>query len=241
MKSIIKMSLVFLILSLVVGLAIGQQNKPWTKWSKKDAEKILNDSGWGQTQTETNTSEMTWNPMADRDIGGMGQLNQATGVNMFIRFLSAKPIRQALARLAELDSSNSTPAQIDAARDFIDAGFDQTVVMAVTYEGKDQRFTGPIFQAFSSAVTSSLKNNTYLELKGGKRIFLQEYQPPGQDGLGAKFIFPRIVDDKPLIDPKSGEIRFYAEFPRLTGNNPPVTINMRFKVSKMVYNGVMEY
>ena len=162
-------------------------------------------------------------------------------MNIYIRFLSAKPVRQAMARLAELNASNLSPAQLDAAREFIDVNFDKSVVVAVTYEGRDQRFTGPIFQAFSSAITSSLQNNTYLELKGGKRIFLQEYQPPGQDGLGAKFIFPRIVDDKPLLDPKSGEIRFYAEFPRLAGNNPPVVINMRYKVSKMMYNGVVEY
>ncbi|MDT7605258.1 MAG: hypothetical protein QOF61_3255, partial [Acidobacteriota bacterium] len=28
-----------------------KKEKPWTEWSKKDAEKILNDSPWGQTQT----------------------------------------------------------------------------------------------------------------------------------------------------------------------------------------------
>ena len=32
--------------------AVAQKNKPWTEWTAKDAEKILNDSAWGQTQTE---------------------------------------------------------------------------------------------------------------------------------------------------------------------------------------------
>jgi hypothetical protein len=37
--------------------AAAQKTKPWTEWSAKDADKVLNDSGWGQTQTEGETSE----------------------------------------------------------------------------------------------------------------------------------------------------------------------------------------
>jgi len=39
-----------------------QKQKPWTEWSKKEAEKTLNESPWGQTQTETDTSQMTYSP-----------------------------------------------------------------------------------------------------------------------------------------------------------------------------------
>jgi hypothetical protein len=65
-----------------------------------------------------------------------------------------------------------------------------------------------------------------------QRVFLQEYRPPSGDGMGAIFIFPRIVNSKPILDRKSGEVRFYGEFPRL---------NMRFKVSDLMYEGVLEY
>src|SRR5256885_9410045 len=42
----------------------------------------------------------------------------------------------------------------------------------------------------------SLKNVTYLERKDGKRLFLTDYRPPGSDGLGAKFFFTRIDEDR---------------------------------------------
>ena len=45
-------------------------------------------------------------------------------------------------------------------------------------------------QVFNSANTGVLKNNTYLENNDGKRLFLQEYIAPINDGMGAKFVFP---------------------------------------------------
>src|SRR5262249_26758256 len=46
---------------LAAGL-VAQQKPAWIGWSEKDAEKILNNSPWGQTQTDTNTSEMVYSP-----------------------------------------------------------------------------------------------------------------------------------------------------------------------------------
>jgi hypothetical protein len=38
------------------------------------------------------------------------------------------------------------------------------------------------------------------------------YDAPIADGLGAKFIFPRMVDGEPFLKSNSGTVRFYAEF-----------------------------
>jgi len=40
---------------MVVSLGLAQK-KPWTEWTKKDVEKTLNDSAWGQTQSEGSDS-----------------------------------------------------------------------------------------------------------------------------------------------------------------------------------------
>lgn len=236
-----KAIMVLIGLALTVGIAVAQKNKPWPQWTVKDAEKILSDSGWAQTYSEIDTSEPTWST-ASRPIDGRGAVNQATGVTYHIMLLSAKPIRQAYLRLAELSPSQTTPQQIEKMRQFAESKYEKTIVIAVTYEGEDQRYTGPVFQAFTSAITNTLKNNTYLDIKGGKRIFLQEYQPlvPGE-GLGSKFIFPRLVDDQPIITAKTGDVRFYAEFPKLAGNNQQVKLDMRFKVSNFMYEGVLEF
>jgi hypothetical protein len=74
----------------------------------------------------------------------------------------------------------------------------------------------------------------YLE-RNGKRLFLEEYIPPGKDGFGARFIFLRTLDEKPFIADNTGEVRFYAKF----SNGPK--IDRRFKVSEMIYNGGLEY
>jgi hypothetical protein len=236
-----KVLLAIFCLILVVGAAAAQKSKPWTEWNLKDAEKILNDSGWGQTQSEVDVSETTWST-ASRPIDSKGAVNQATGVNFYIRFLSAKPIRQAFLRIAELTPAKSTPQMLEKMRQFVDAKYDKTIVISVDCDGKDGRFTAPVFQAFTSAVTSTLKNNTYLDIKGGKRVFLQEYQPlVPNEGLGSKFIFPRFVDDQLVITAKTGDVRFYAEFPKLSGNNPQVKLDMRFKVSAFMYEGAIEF
>src|SRR5690348_2406448 len=39
-----------------------KKTKPWDEWNEKEVQKMLNDSPWGQTQTETNTSEMVYSP-----------------------------------------------------------------------------------------------------------------------------------------------------------------------------------
>ena len=240
MKSMPTALLGLLVLVLVIGASAAQKDKPWTEWTKKDVEKMLSDSSWAQTQIDTDTSEMTWST-APRPAGSMGAVNQATSVNYYIRFVSAKPIRQAYARLAELDSAN-TPQQLKAARDFIDdAKFEQMVSVSVDCMTKDGRYYGPAFQAFGSAITSTLRNNTFLELKGGKRIFLQEYQPPAVGGIGAIFNFPRLVDGKPIVEAKSGDIRFYSLFPNKMSDGKLLELNMRFKIDKMIYGGVVEY
>jgi hypothetical protein len=89
-------------------------------------------------------------------------------------------------------------------------------------------------QEINSAVAGTLKNNTYLERRDGKRLFLMEYKAPISDGLGAKFVFPRMIDGEPFITPDSGEVRFFSEM----GKN--VKLNMRFKISDMTFEGRFE-
>jgi len=225
-------------------LALYAADKPWSDWTMKDAEKILQDSNWAQVQTETDTSEPVYSPVP-RSIDGIGALNQATRLEYTIYFLSAKPIRHAYLRLAELNPDKTTAAQIEKMREFV-AGkeFEKTIVVAVKYASRDQRFFQTAHAAFSSAITSTLKNNTYLDIKGGKvpRVFLQEYKPMvPNENLGAKFIFPRFVDDQLVIDAKCTDVRFYAEFPPPSGNNRPVKLDMRFKVQKFMYEGKIEF
>src|SRR5262249_5926733 len=216
--------------------------KPWTEWSRKDAEKILNDSPWGQTQVVTDTSEMTYTPTSgntrrsnEAGRAERGAVNQEVFVRYRIRFLSARPIRQGLARVMETDQKTPNPQLSDQLRGFVERNFDDYIVVAVTFESNDQRFAGPVMQEINSAVANTLKNNTYLERNDGKRLFLMDYRAPINDGLGAKFVFPRNVDGKPFITPDAGEVRFFTEV------GATVKLNQRFKISDMMYDGRLEF
>lgn len=234
-----KKTTVLLLVFCALAAAVSAQKKmkPWTEWNEKDALKILNDSPWGQTQVETDTSEMFYSPTTQSGSGSsssrntQGALNQATSINYHIRFLSAKPIRQAVARSMEAKN----PQLAAGLRAFVERSFEDLIVVAVTFDSKDGRFSGKALQAFSSANTGLLKNDTYLEIKGGKRIFLEEYKAPIKDDLGAKFIFKKMVDGEPFLRPESNEVRFYSEIP------PGIKLNMRFKVAEMMYDGKLEY
>jgi len=243
-----KLTFSIILLAIVItNTSLAQKKlKPWQEWSRKDAETILNDSSWGKTQTETDTSEMMFRPQAApnprtgesnadplRDERG-GATNQATSVKYRIRFLSAKPIRQAFARLIALDQPTEDPKVKLYMDDFVERKFDQWIAVTVGFESRDQRFSASALQAFASATTGSLQNNTYLERKDGKRLYLHLYQPPSADGLGAKFIFYRMVDERPFLNSESGEVRFVSEI-------AAVNLNMRFKVGEMMYDGKLEY
>ena len=233
---------------LTAGVQAQKQPKPWSEWSKKDAEKILNDSPWGQTYTETDTSQMFYSPTSDPNTRGrtsndssrlgQGATNTEVHVNFHIRFFTAKPIRQALVRLMEVNQPNLPKETIERLNAFANLSSDQYIIVAVAFDATDQRYSGPVLQAFGSATTDLAKNNTYLERKDGKKLFLSEYVPPGKDGFGARFIFSRTVDGQAFVDANTGEVRFYTQF---AVGSTAIKLDRRFKVSDMMYDGQLEY
>lgn len=238
--------------ALIIGLSIvaisAQQTKPWSEWSKKDVEKTLNDSPWAQTQVETDTSEMTYSPtisqtttarredtrIAEASRTESGAKNSAMSVKYRVRLLSAKPIREALARTVLSAQQGENPELAAQLQGFVDRDFNEYVVVAVTVEASDQRYSAPIAQAFNSATAEILKNKTYLERKDGKRLFLMDYRPPSNDGMGAKFVFARSVEGAPFVG-EADNLRFVAEV------NDKVKLNVRYKIADMKYNGKLEY
>jgi hypothetical protein len=241
--------------TLLIGSSFAQQKSPWPNWKKSEVEKLLNGSPWGQTQTDTDTSEMTYSPTAigrsaigaptvptgstrtqaqiNNQRADRGATNQPVSVNYHIRFLSAKPIRQAVARLLELQEKEKGNVA-EQMRPFVERDFSQYIVVAVTFDSTDSRFSGPALQAFASSTAGTLKNDAYLERGDGKRLFIMDYKPPINDGLGAKFIFPRIVSERPFLG-RDDTVRFFVQ---LTDS---IQLTMNFKLSDMNYEGRLEY
>src|SRR4030095_6233236 len=138
---------------LAVAVAGQKATKPWREWSNKEADRMLEDSPWAHTQVEENISQMTYSPtnsgrssqstgtsrggnvVSGDTRGTEGALNQATAVKFRIRWLSARPIRQALARQTALREGKLTDRLVA----FAESPADDRVIIAVTFESNDQR------------------------------------------------------------------------------------------------------
>ncbi|MEW6209655.1 MAG: hypothetical protein AB1631_14905 [Acidobacteriota bacterium] len=223
---------------LFFSAASAQWNKkPYTEWSPKEAQKVLNDSPWGQTQAFADMSNKFSTGPGRTATSSQTQEASTDYLNFRIRFLSAKPIRQALYRMMEAQGKNELDAQTEARlKDFVDSQFAEHIVVSVMVDSRDHKGQLPQAQSLlRSRTASELKNNSYLVLKNGQRVFLQEYYPLSADGLGAKFVFPRLIDGKPFITEELGEVTFYAEL------SSRYTLRMRFKTKDMIYDGKLEY
>jgi len=236
MKPVCRVFVISLFASMLAyppALSAQWNKKPYTEWSEKEATKVLNDSPWGQTQNLTDTLQMTGQARVD---SGQSRIADVFNVNIRIRFLSAKPVRQAISHLMEMKNRETISAQLAAKlKAFAAADFPDYIVITVTSESdKASALLQQTQAAFYKLTTGELKNNTYI-LAGNQRIFIQEYQPPGKDGLGARYIFPRLVDGKPFITPETGDVLFRSEPAGFT------KLNMRYKVKDMMFDGKLEY
>lgn len=236
------------ILILFAVSASAQKTKPWTEWSAKEADKVLNDSGWGQTQTEGDSSSQpsSTSAISQTTAGKESQVRNADAaknvesgekkdsmsVHYRVRLLSAKPIRAAFVRMVEIQGAK--PETVTQLKTFVDREFGDYIVVTINIDGNDKKRMGLAMQQINSADSDTLKTTTYLERKDGKRISLMEYRPPS-DALGAKFVFPRMLDGKPFIEADSGEVRFSTEVAK------GMKISRRFKVSEMMYEGKLEF
>jgi hypothetical protein len=243
MKKVIS-SILLICAAVAIAVAQKQPVKPWDEWTDKDVKKILDNSAWGQIQTDTGqdifAGGTTNRPQARGSEQGLSE--QPPVVDYHIRLLSAKPIRAAFMRQLALKQKGPTKDQMQA---FVDRKFDPYIVVSVIYESRDGRFPANTAKAFSNPNMELLRKNTYLERTDGKRVPLKNYIPPSSDGLGAKFIFDRADAGKPFVSTDIPELRFIAEVPAEPGQTGGTVtylkLNMRFKIAEMTYDGILEY
>lgn len=242
-----------LLFALCACSVFAQKEKRWTDLSEKEAAKILNDSPWGQTQVEgrseapSASSAITAVSAPRRDTERVlssndanriesGQPKADTTIRYRARFLSAKPVRGAIAKIMMLKKGETADESLATQlQEFVDRNFGDYVVVAVTPEAADPKLVGPMLQFLTNATADALKDKVYLERKDGKKLILADYRPPGQDGLGAKFVFIRTLEGQPFLTAESDNVRFFAQL------SEKIKLNVRYKVSEMMYEGKLEY
>ena len=89
-------------------------------------------------------------------------------------------------------------------------------------------------KAFTGATPKRLKKPSILSVKMARNYSLMEYRAPAGDGMGAKFIFKRVVDGQPFLS-ANDNVKFVAQF------NEKMKVATRYKLSEMMYDGKLEY
>ena len=124
---------------------------------------------------------------------------------------------------------------------------DQFIVLLMTFSS-DPPGSDSISQYRSTLLslgTPDLSAITSLATRAGKRVYRARYEPPGPDGLGAKFYFPRkLPDGSPFVVLRDKEVCFETQI-QLSGIVPSRIsrtdkVSACFKLQKMVFEGKLE-
>ena len=234
-----KLLIVLLAIYLAVSSTVAQKKlKPWKNWSQTEAEKVLTDSPWAHPQVDMELADP--NRLNRSRVVGIGNEDARTRLNeervaYYIRFYSARPIRQAFIRLLQLKQKDLDPQTLDRMNTFAEKQPEDSVVIAVHVDGPDTKPIEKVMQVLRTETTGNLRSDSYLERSDGKRVYMTEYVPPGKDGVGARFVFPRKLDGQPFLTSKFSTIRFISDL----GNS--IKFDMIFKVKEMIMDGEVEY
>ncbi|RPJ79946.1 MAG: hypothetical protein EHM18_19275, partial [Acidobacteria bacterium] len=197
-------------LLLAATAAFSQQNRDYRSWTLEEAVKVLNDSPWARQQTVT------------RVIGGIG-----SGVfgekeiyhRYYVRFLSAEPVRQAFARVEQL--TKGYDRLDEAARRTLDerlstriaADMSNSIVLAVCFRSNDPEVEQDVRRTLQSQTFETLKTRAYLSTRQFPQLELAAFFPASEDSVGAKFVFPRFVEGKPVLLPDDPSMVFELDLP----------------------------
>lgn len=210
--------------------AAATYQEPLPKLTLAQAIQVLNSSPWARQETYT------------RVVSGVG-----SGVSgekeifntFYVRIISARPVREALARLQQIQYGYDGLPDEDrrrfdeyAAADLL-SGFGDWIVVAVSFRSNDPNEESNVRRFFQKQTPETLKNKAFLSTERFSQVRIHTYFAPRDEGIGAKFVFPRQVDGASIVSPKSRSVAF--ELLDVPAASP--RLRARFAVKEMLING----
>ncbi len=191
---------------------------------------MLNNSAWARQETFTNV------------ISGVG-----SGISgekeiyntYYIRFLSARPIREAFARIQQIHHGYDTMAsekktRFDKAQlPILEMNTADWIVVSVSFRSNDPNEESNLRRFFQSETVKTLKTKAFLSSPECSQVQLLAYFPPREESVGAKFVFPREVYGIPVVTKDCGSITL--ELLDLPGRN--ADLRAIFPVEPMIIDG----
>lgn len=202
--------------------------KPYRQWTLQEAVAVLNKSPWGRQTTFTKV------------VGGIG-----SGVfgekeiysTFFVRFLSARPIREALVRLKQIQSGydemdDAARRGFDAASEkSLDVGLRRWIVVTVNFRSNDPDTERQVKQFLESQSFETIRNRVFISTAHFPNLRISAYYPPQGDAIGAKFVFPREIESEPVISDQDKSLTFQLDPAGVNG------LVLEFPLSEMKVDG----
>ena len=230
-----------------------QAGKPFTQWSRSEAEAILNNPPWAirnevriKFDKETQVAAGSYSGVSSA-AAAQAQTEVTTQVPVdfifTLRLRSALPVRQALVRLRQLQSDVKMSDQERASYDERTKGLLECPACAnnyvITLGSKSTNSPGAdaIYTLFKGGRLADLQRYVYIANERGERRQLVYFLPPKAAGDEATFYFPRLDDHgAPLLSPENRWLVI-----NLTDNQINPITNFKVDVSSLMLNGKVEF
>jgi len=231
------------ILSLAV-LAVQAEDfwvkKDWTKWSKDDVNRMLQDSPWskkwGKAEVQlsaTLPSQSQSNPANEPRGSSGGTLGSSTGttgtaqegaagdnnieVHYFIELQSALPVREAIVRGAQFNN-NYDKMDADHKKAFdaqgqalLGATYSDVIDVRVSYGSAQQSLERQLATYWKSIAEDALPVDVYLINEKGDHISPVKFVSQKNAEYSFQIFFPRIQNNEPVI--RETDKSFSVQFP----------------------------
>ena len=211
------------IATLLLTLGLAPADKPWTEkpqaeWTLEDSQAVLWDSPW--VEHKTFTDYVTHRFFRE--------------VRCYARLHSARPVRLALARLAQYQPGRhlryAGPIDNDTVLETAQS-LDTPGEISLTLTCTARRYRWML----EAESFEALRDSTYLILgKGKKKLPLAFYHPPSQTISRDALLRFRRPDG---LDSLGKEIRFVCRF----GTRRKVELDFKFKLKDLIFEGRLEY
>ena len=261
-KFLLKLCAAVLLAAPCAGAAAPAQGdlsqKPYTAWTKAEAESVLKDSPWARPQTVkirvgSKTRRVAGAPLGTDESGSPALASQDLGgaeapvdFTFTLRLRSSLRVREALVRLKQIEAgydkmSAEKRAAFDAQpriKGLLECpACAENYVLTLSAKSKESPGADPVFESLKGARLAELQRYVYVADERGQRRQLVHFVPPKAPGEEAIFYFPR-ADEKgaPLLTPSSRELLF-----NLSDMEVNSVANFRVDVSKLVSGGAVDF
>jgi hypothetical protein len=224
------LSTVILLAYAAVSVGYNPPAQGYRQWSLEKAVEILNDSPWARHETFTSVV---------RGVGSGISGEKEIYNTFYVRFLSARPIREAYARIQQIQYGydQMDPEQRQRfdvlQRPALDLKVDDWIVVCLGFRSNDPNEESSVRRFFLSQTAETLKTKAFLSTSSFPQVEIHEFFPPIEESVGAKFIFPRMIDGRPVVSEKGESLVF--ELLEVPGAEP--RLRAAFFVEEMMQEG----